>query len=102
MSDPADAEPPERARFSWPGADQTTLAPLCGRIARHLARAGVRLIGLLPVGGDLDQPGGLSPLLDQVAGSLIEFGSGDVAFIDDWRGWGKGAGAPARLRELLP
>jgi hypothetical protein len=96
---------PDAERYPWPAA-QGDLDAACGRIARHLARGGARVIGLLPVGGELDSPPALSPLLDRVATALVGFVRKDVALVDTWRTWGdpkaeRDVTVP-RIREIRP
>jgi len=94
----------------------------CSRIARHLARATSKIVGLLPVArfpGDQGARGapGLAPLLASLAGALARYLDQDIAIIEHWRSWGRsrggeagarpGAGdaaqpAPSRLREVRP
>lgn len=95
----------------------------CSRIARHLARATTKIVGLLPTTrfpGDDGSKGspGLAPLLASLGVSLSRFLDQDIAIIEHWRTWrGAGAGqhggkdggaagggaakaAPGRLREV--
>ena len=69
----------------------------CSRIARHLARATTKIVGLLPttrLPGDDGSKGspGLAPLLASLGVSLSRFLDQDIAIIEHWRTW-RGAGA---------
>jgi hypothetical protein len=101
-------------RYSWLDADEETIEVAASGIARHIARAGARVIGLLPTGNDLGENPrgavGMSPLLAALAAALVRFVDHDVAIIDHWQTWkravarpGTGAGAPpSRVREIRP
>jgi hypothetical protein len=101
-------------RYSWLDADDDTIEVSASGIARHIARAGARVIGLLPTGKDLgDSARGamaMSPMLAAVAVALVRFVDQDVAIIDHWQTWkravartGTGADAPpSRVREIRP
>jgi hypothetical protein len=104
-----DAEAREPDRYSWLAVDDEAVEVTCARIARHLSRAGVKVIGLLPNGRGLDEDGvrdapGMAPLLASLAGALVRFVDQDVAIVDHWRTWRKVGtdGAPARIREIRP
>jgi hypothetical protein len=100
-------------RYDWPTGSEEALTITCSRIARHISRAGTRVIGLLPVGGPLAAPLPLGPLLLRLATALVGFVAGDVALVDAWPTWarkgdGEGAGpegkdaAATRFVELRP
>jgi hypothetical protein len=111
-------------RYAWPAVDEEAVEVTCSRIARHLARATSKVVGLLPTarfpGDDGSQLSpGLAPLLASLAGALSRFVDQDIAIIEHWRTWrqarGRAAGAgkegeegdaakPARsrLREVRP
>ncbi len=101
-------------RYSWVDADEETIEVASSGIARHISRAGARVIGLLPVARDLAEGGrgapGMSPLLAVLAVALVRFVDQEVAIIDHWQTWkravarsGTGADAPpSRVREVRP
>jgi hypothetical protein len=107
-------------RYTWSAVDEEAVEVTCSRIARHLTRATTRIIGLLPVArfpGDDGMRGapGLAPLLASLAGALARFVDQDIAIIEHWRTWKRGAAArepgqdgdsakpgPGRLREVRP
>jgi hypothetical protein len=101
-------------RYSWHDAPEETIEVTASGIARHIARAGARVIGLLPTGNDLGENPrgavGMSPLLVALAVALVRFVDQDVAIIDHWQTWkravartGTGADAPpSRVREIRP
>lgn len=103
----AHAVPDRRGRYPWTGANEAAVGLACARVARHLARAGVRRVGVLPVGrhgltGRMD----LSPLLERIARASKMFGGGVAAFIGPWVEWGARAPAGERgavyTREVEP
>lgn len=109
MSVNADVADPDR--YAWPAGAQKSfdadLTATCARIARHMSRAGGRVIGLLPAGAEVGPPVRLAPFLLRLATALTSFVTGDVAFVDAWPTWSaEGAeGTPAtvsRMRELRP
>jgi hypothetical protein len=122
MAAEAQAEPesqaqvgdPKADRYSWFGAEAEDIEVTASGIARHIARSGARVIGLLPTGQDLgDNPRGavgMSPLLAALAAALVRFVDQEVAIIDHWQCWkravprsGSGADAPpSRVREIRP
>jgi hypothetical protein len=101
-------------RYSWLDADEETIEVTASGIARHIARSGARVIGLLPTGQDLGENPrgaiGMSPLLAALAAALVRFVDQDVAIIDHWQTWkravartGTGTdGPPSRVREIRP
>ncbi|HET6148263.1 MAG TPA: hypothetical protein VFH68_12085 [Polyangia bacterium] len=109
-------------RYAWPAVDEEAVEVTCARIARHLARAATKIIGLLPAArfpGDDGTRGapGLAPLLASLAGSLARFLDQDIAIIEHWRTWPRSGGgragasrdggdtakpAAGRLREVRP
>ncbi len=101
-------------RYSWLDAEEETIEVTASGIARHIARAGARVIGFLPTGHDLcDDARGvarMSPLLAALAAALVRFVDQEVAIIDHWQTWkravartGSGADAPpSRVREIRP
>ncbi len=103
-----DKPPSQSGGYAWPGADEAAVTLSCARVARHIARSGVRRVGVLPVGryglgwSGLD----LSPMLERVAGALAMFVDGDVAFIGPWTEWSvrapAGSAAAAHTREVHP
>jgi hypothetical protein len=110
-SEPAPAPGPRADRYSWDVRDPQALEVTCAGIARHLARSGGKVIGLLSVTRGLGDGGrrtpGLAPVLAHLAGVLARFVDQDVAIIDNWQTWRKGGGgdgapAPARIREVRP
>jgi hypothetical protein len=98
MSAPAAADPPKPAGYDWPEADEAEVMAACARVARHLTRAGVRSVGVLPVVGgphwwSILMSGGtptidLQPILERLATSMVSFVGGTVGFIGPWRSWG--------------
>jgi len=118
----AEAQPQDRVhgsdqksdRYSWHDAPEETIEVTASGIARHIARAGARVIGLLPTGDDLGENPrgavGMSPLLAALAAALVRFVDQDVAIIDHWKTWRRavpraGTGADAassRVREIRP
>jgi len=100
-------------RYEWPAASDEELTITCSRIARHLSRAGARIIGLLPVAGPLAAAAPLAPFLSRLGEALAGFLDGDIALIDGWPTWteptAKAGEAPraatagmSRLQEIHP
>jgi hypothetical protein len=100
-------------RYSWLDADEETIEVTASGIARHIARSGARVIGLLPTGQDLGENPrgaiGMSPLLAALAAALVRFVDQDVAINDHWQTWkravarsGGADGPPSRVREIRP
>jgi hypothetical protein len=112
----ADADQGDAPGYAWPGADEEAVSAGCARVARHLALAGVRTIGVLPVFGtparrprpgqlDPSEAVDLRPLLERLAGSLAAFGGGTVAFFARWKDWGaedRSGGADRTMRMRMP
>jgi hypothetical protein len=112
MSAEAEAQKPDR--YSWLDAQDETLEVTSSGVARHIARSGARVVGLLPTGRDLAggsrSASGMSPLLAALAAAMVRFVDQEVAIIDHWQVWkravarsGGGAdGPPSRVREIRP
>jgi hypothetical protein len=89
---------------AWPGVDEAAVGATCLAMARRLAKAPGRALGVLPAAGTLN----LGPLLVRLAGALAGFVGGKVGVIPRWRSWARdpgGAGGEAgalRLRALGP
>jgi hypothetical protein len=79
----AKVNPDDKRRYAWPGADRVAVEAACGRIARRLALAEARIVGLLPIG----RTGALAPLLVRVAAALTRFYGREVAVIERWTTW---------------
>ncbi len=104
--------PPDR--YSWVDAEEETIEVASSGIARHISRAGARVIGLLPTARELVDSArgapGMSPLLAALAGALVRFIDQEVAIIDHWQTWKRavprsGTGTdspPSRVREIRP
>jgi hypothetical protein len=98
----------------WPGVDEAEVAAASARIARHLARTGVRTVGLLPISGSrliptrrrIQVSADLAPLLERLALALAGFVGGTVGFVAAWKSWGTAApgdGQPTqRIRQVSP
>lgn len=106
--------PSDEDRYGWPGADEGpragALDGTCASIARHLIRAGVSRVGLLPAAGALPEGASAAPLLSRLANALLGFLPEDrsVGLIDTWPSWPWGPAMEAgdtslfRTRALRP
>jgi hypothetical protein len=89
---------------AWPGVDEAAVATTCAVMARRLAAAEARAIGVLPAAGAMN----LGPLLVRLASALSGFVRGKVGVIPRWRSWSRDpGGGPAeagmlRVRALGP
>ena len=95
--------------YRWPGADEAAVSVACSRIARHLARSGTRVIGILPLA---DRPQRsrrrrrrvvLAPLLERLADALAGFvGDAEIVHVPGRAGdfGGVAVSAERAAREL--
>jgi hypothetical protein len=102
-------------RYTWSGADPEALEVTASRVARHISRAGVRVVGLLPTGADLVDGAEtrrrprMAPLLATLASAIVRFVDQDVSIVDHWQTWKRDDASPegeesssSRLREVRP
>jgi hypothetical protein len=84
---PGNVGPSDADRYGWPGPPAETLEAEATRLARHIARAGTKVVALLPVEGRTPVHDRLAPLLLRLAEALLGFADGAVAIVDTWRTW---------------
>ncbi len=101
-------------RYTWPGADPEALEVTAARVARHVSRAGVRVVGLLPTGREVGDKTNkrrtprMAPLLATLASAIVRFVDQDVSIVDQWQTWKREEESEgeepssSRLREVRP
>ena len=102
-------------RYTWPGADPEALEVIAARVARHVSRAGVRVVGLLPTASNPGESAGtrrmprMAPLLATLGSAIVRFVDQDVSIVDQWQTCKRDDSSPvgeaasaSRRREVRP
>jgi hypothetical protein len=76
---PVNVGPSDADRYGWPGTPGEVLSAEATRIARHIARAGAAVVGLLPIDGRRPLDDRLAPVLLRLAEAPVSLADGDVA-----------------------